>query len=307
VSKVISLARRFSYHIFVSTNYKTKENLSLMKKRTTIGVAAGVFFTAMFSTVSAQQAMNVQMSSSNPTCNGYNNGEVVLTITGGTLPYTVNGAPIKGSQLIVSSLGSGNYNFSVDDVNGNNVTAYAQISEPQPLGLMSVVTNVSANGTNDGAINLIVPNVPLTFEWLTYGGTTPVTNEEDQAGLGVGIYKVIITESNGCKSSKRFEINQDSPFLSGGYNPIVTEGVSTGNQISSAIVVYPNPSVGQINLRSTVDTKEAVILNDMGVVVHTCSIRTSGDVEGVNLHPGSYLLVTTDITGAKQTERIVIR
>ena len=280
-----------------------------MKTRTSIKAAAGLFFTAMISTVSAQQALNVQLTSTNPSCNGYTNGEVVLTITGGTLPYTVNGAPIKGSQLIVSSLGAGNYNFSVDDLNGNNASAYAQINEPQPLGITSIVTNVSPNGTNDGSINLIVPNVPLTFEWLTYGGSTPITNEEDQVGLSVGVYKVIITESNGCISSKRFEINQDplNPFLGGGYNPIINQAVSSGAQSTNAILVYPNPSVGHINLRSNVDTKEAVILNDMGVVVHTCSLKTSGDIEGVNLHPGSYLLVTTDATGAKQTERIVIR
>ena len=261
-------------------------------------------FALAIGTVQAQQAVSVQLTSTNPTCYGSSNGEIVLTITGGTMPFLLNGSPLKGSQLILSNLQAGSYDYVVEDANGNTVTAFVQLNQPQPLAISSVVTNVSFNGTNDGAINLTVPAVPLTFEWLTDGSTPLVNGQEDQTGLAVGTYKVIITESNGCSTSQRFQIVQNAqyPSFNSTYNAI-TQSSST----SSAMTVYPNPSNGHIKLRSNVETKEAMIINDMGVVVHQRSLQLEGKIEGVDLLPGVYTLMTTDKLGNQSTERIVIR
>lgn len=266
--------------------------------------ALSVAVTMGISPVFAQQAVGVQVTSTNPTCYGYTNGEIVLTITGGTMPFSLNGTPLKGSQLILSNLSAGNYDYVVEDANGNTVTAFAQLTQPQALAISAVVTNVSFNGTNDGAINLTVPNIPLTFEWQNYGGTTPVNGQEDQTGLAVGSYKVIIIEGNGCVTSQRFEVEQNVqyPFFNPSYNTI-TQSSTT----SSAMTVFPNPSNGHINLRSNVETKSAMIMNDMGVVVHQLSLQTEGAIEGVDLLPGAYTLITTDKLGNQSTERIIIR
>lgn len=266
--------------------------------------ALSVAFTMGISPVFAQQAVGVQITATNPTCYGYTNGEIVVTITGGTMPFSINGAPLKGSQLVLSNLSAGNYDYVVQDANGNTVTGFAQLTQPQALAFSSVVTNVSFNGTNNGAIDLTVPNVPLTFEWQNYGGTTPVNGQEDQTGLAVGSYKVIITQGNGCITSQRFEVEQNvqNPFLTSGY--IANTQLNT---TSSAMTVFPNPSNGHINLRSNVETKSAMIMNDMGVIVHQLSLQTEGAIEGVDLLPGAYTLITTDKLGNPSTERIVIR
>ncbi len=263
-----------------------------------------VAFTMGISPVFAQQAVGVQITATNPTCYGYTNGEIVVTITGGTMPFSLNGAPLKGSQLVLSNLSAGNYDYVVQDANGNTVTGFAQLTQPQALAFSSVVTNVSFNGTNNGAIDLTVPNVPLTFEWQNYGGTTPVNGQEDQTGLAVGSYKVIITQGNGCITSQRFEVEQNvqNPFLTSGY--IANTQLNT---TSSAMTVFPNPSNGHISLRSNVETKSAMIMNDMGVIVHQTKDAFEGTIQEVDLLPGVYTLMTTDKLGNPSTERIVIR
>jgi hypothetical protein len=263
-----------------------------------------VAFTMGISPVFAQQAVGVQITATNPTCYGYTNGEIVVTITGGTMPFYLNGAPLKGSQLVLSNLSAGNYDYVVQDANGNTVTGFAQLTQPQALAFSSVVTNVSFNGTNNGAIDLTVPNVPLTFEWQNYGGTTPVNGQEDQTGLAVGSYKVIITQGNGCITSQRFEVEQNvqNPFLTSGY--IANTQLNT---TSSAMTVFPNPSNGHISLRSNVETKSAMIMNDMGVIVHQTKDAFEGTIQKVDLLPGVYTLMTTDKLGNPSTERIVIR
>jgi hypothetical protein len=266
--------------------------------------ALSVAFTMGISPVFAQQAVGVQITATNPTCYGYTNGEIVVTITGGTMPFSINGAPLKGSQLVLSNLSAGNYDYVVQDANGNTVTGFAQLTQPQALAFSSVVTNVSFNGTNNGAIDLTVPNVPLTFEWQNYGGTTPVNGQEDQTGLAVGSYKVIITQGNGCITSQRFEVEQNvqNPFLTSGYI-----ANTQFNTTSSAMTVFPNPSNGHINLRSNVETKSAMIMNDMGVIVHQTKDAFEGTIQEVDLLPGVYTLMTTDKLGNPSTERIVIR
>lgn len=266
--------------------------------------ALSVAFTMGISPVFAQQAVGVQITATNPTCYGYTNGEIVVTITGGTMPFSLNGAPLKGSQLVLSNLSAGNYDYVVQDANGNTVTGFAQLTQPQALAFSSVVTNVSFNGTNNGAIDLTVPNVPLTFEWQNYGGTTPVNGQEDQTGLAVGSYKVIITQGNGCITSQRFEVEQNvqNPFLTSGYI-----ANTQFNTTSSAMTVFPNPSNGHINLRSNVETKSAMIMNDMGVIVHQTKDAFEGTIQEVDLLPGVYTLMTTDKLGNPSTERIVIR
>jgi hypothetical protein len=122
--------------------------------------------------------------------------------------------------------------------------------------------------------------------------------------LAVGSYKVIITQGNGCITSQRFEVvqNLQNPFLTSSYIANTQLGTT-----SSAMTVFPNPSNGHINLRSNVETKSAMIMNDMGVIVHQSKDAFEGTTQEVDLLPGVYTLMTTDKLGNQSTERIVIR
>jgi hypothetical protein len=60
-------------------------------------------------------------------------------------------------------------------------------------------------------------------------------------------------------------------------------------------------------MKATLKTKDAYVMSDMGIVVHRCQISNEGDIEEIDLNPGTYTLVTTDAYGVTNSERILIR
>lgn len=135
----------------------------------------------------------------NISCNGSQDGEITLTVSGGITPYSyswVNGSTTKD----ITGLGAGNYSVVVMDA--NQCPAYNGITLTQPDAIMLTLTpkvysggnNVSSSGASDGAITLSV-----------VGGTTPYTYlwsnasvSKDISGLTVGSYSVTVTDAHGC-------------------------------------------------------------------------------------------------------------
>jgi hypothetical protein len=256
------------------------------------------------------QTLTAQVATQNPTCYGTNNGSITIDITGGSAPYNVNGLDILGSQFIASNLSGGNFGFTITDATSTSTALDITLVSPQPLNLMATVTNVTTAGGSNGAINLTVPSATVTYDWNTTNGAGLVPTSEDQTGLSVGIYNVTITDANGCQTSKRFDVLQQTfnptSFMNFGLTPI-TQGVSGGSTTSSAISVYPNPSAGHITLKSVQETKQAVIMNDMGIIVHQSAVNVAGAMEEIDLLPGAYTLIMIDTYGQKSTERIIVQ
>ena len=276
----------------------------------TTQIITAITFSLLTSIQLMAQALTAQVATQNPTCYGTNNGSVTIDIIGGTAPYNVNGLTIAGSQFVESNLSGGNFGFTIVDATNATTAVDITLVSPQPLNLMATVTNVTgANGAN-GAIDLTVPTATVTYDWNTPNGSGLVATAEDQTGLSAGIYNVTITDANGCQTSKRFDIIQQTfnptTFMNFGLTPI-TQGISGGSLTSSAISVYPNPSAGHITLKSVAETKQAVIMNDMGVVVHQSGVSMEGSVEELDLLPGAYTLMMINANGEKTTERIIVQ
>jgi hypothetical protein len=256
------------------------------------------------------QTLTAQVATQNPSCYGTNNGEVTIDIIGGASPYSVNGLVMTGSQFVESNLPGGNFSFTITDASNASTSVNVTLVSPQPLNLMATVTNVTTSGGSNGAINLTVPTATVTYDWNTPNGAGLVPAAEDQTGLTTGIYNVTITDANGCQTSKRFDVVQQAfnptTFMNFGLTPI-TQGISGGSTTSSAISVYPNPSAGHITLKSVQETKQAIIMNDMGIIVHQCAVNTEGSVEEIDLLPGAYTLMMIDTNGQKITERIIVQ
>ena len=89
----------------------------------------------------------------------------------------------------------------------------------------ALTTNISCNGSNDGAITLSVLNgsTPYTFAWSN-GATS-----QNLTGLGEGLYTVTIRDGNNCRNSATIGIGQPETF--GFYNDTTTW--NTVNQMGS--------------------------------------------------------------------------
>ena len=129
---------------------------------------------------------------------------------------------IAGYEVTFCGLGVGNYTLNVDeniavDLGGKVMyqcskpfsTVY-KITEPPPLKIDSLVTDISCFGEKDGAIDITVSGgtTDYTYLWTTSDGSGLDSLKADQTGLGAGTYKVKVTDKNGCIKEEEFTIEE---------------------------------------------------------------------------------------------------
>ncbi len=157
-------------------------------------------------------------------CFGGSDGDVDLTVSGGTAPYTYawsNGATTQDLTNVIA----GTYTVIVTDSHGCTATASATVTQPPVLELDTDVTNVSCNGGNTGAIDLLVTGgtTPYTYAWSN-GATT-----QDISGLAAGTYCVTVTDAHGCTKSICATIEEASELTaSAQVTNILCNGLSSG-------------------------------------------------------------------------------
>ena len=161
-------------------------------------------------------------------CNGADDGSIDLSVSGGTANYSYSWSTNNGSGLSINSqdqsgLGPGTYNVIVTDANGCTTTNSFTVTEPTQLSISSSIpkTNgfsISCFGANDGSID-ITPSGgsgSYTYNWSTSNGTGLVQDQQDQIGLGPGLYTLTLVDSNNCSISQTFTINQPDDILLSG-------------------------------------------------------------------------------------------
>ena len=180
-------------------------------------------------------------------CNGADDGSIDLSVSGGTANYSYSWFTNDGSGLSINSqdqsgLGPGTYGVTVTDANGcTSLPLSFTITEPPQLSISSSIpkTNgfsISCFGANDGAID-ITPSggsSNYTYNWSTSNGSGLVQGQQDQSGLGPGLYTLTLVDSNNCSVTQTFTLTQpDDITLSGNlsnYNgfQISKKGASDG-------------------------------------------------------------------------------
>ncbi|GIV33136.1 MAG: hypothetical protein KatS3mg031_0671 [Chitinophagales bacterium] len=129
-------------------------------------------------------------------CNGFTDGSIGLTVTGGTMAYSYlwsNGATTQN----ISGLGVGSYSVTVTDAQSCTVSASVNITEPAILNASATQVNVSCNGGNDGLIDVNVTGgtIPYAYNWSNSANT------QDVSGLTAGTYVVTIADAKGCTTT----------------------------------------------------------------------------------------------------------
>ncbi|MDC3348592.1 gliding motility-associated C-terminal domain-containing protein [Flavobacteriaceae bacterium] len=181
-------------------------------------------------------------------CNGADDGSINLSVSGGTTGYTYSwSSPDGGSGLSVNSkdqsgLGPGTFNVTVNDANNCSDTASFTITEPAQLTISNLISDtngfeISCFGANDGTIDITPSGGSgnYTYSWSTQNGTQPVNGQQDQSGLGPGVYTLTLADSNSCSISQTFTLAQPDDIsvsaVISNYNgfEISTAGASNGS------------------------------------------------------------------------------
>jgi gliding motility-associated-like protein len=163
-----------------------------------------------------QQGLNVAVNVTDPSCHGYANGIVEMTITGGTQPYyfnwgNENNILLNNPSERLDSIAVGSYLFVITDERGCVVDTIVQVNEPTPFNIAIQTTDALCYQSATGMVDLSVAGStpPYQFNWNDGQFLT-----EDLSNVLAGYYAVQITDNQGCIDSITGTVNQpDSLFI----------------------------------------------------------------------------------------------
>jgi gliding motility-associated-like protein len=227
--------------------------------------------------VSGPDALQLSAIATQVDCNGAANGELDVTVLGGTAPYSYSWSNGSTSEDL-TGLTPNNYNLTVTDANGCTVSGSWTITQPLAISVGENITDVACFGEGNGAIDLTVSGGVggYTYLWST-GATT-----QDISGLSGGNYSVTITDANSCVSVYNYTVNEP------------TAALSVSGSVSDELCF--GDSQGAITLTVGGGTGPYTYLWDHG--------PTSKDVS--NLARGNYEVVVTDANGCSETANFTV-
>ena len=174
-------------------------------------------------------------SVTNVLCKGSSTGSIVISVQGGTSPYTF--AWSNGStQQNLSNIAAGTYTVTATDANSCTVI-YSSIPVIEPTAVIAVtpsVTNASCGQLN-GAIN-ITPSggtAPYSFKWTGPNGYT--STSQNIANLAAGSYTVEIIDASACKfTSNAITVSSTNATFS--LTNVVTNVLCNGSNNGSIVL-----------------------------------------------------------------------
>lgn len=190
----------------------------------TVSNAQGSDFVTKTDYITVYDNIEIIGSDSELACYGDMNGELSVTVNGGSGVYNYfweneSGTSV-GNTADISGLAVGTYYLSVTDDIGCEVTDSYTISQPDPLSLDFDVINESALSLCDGEITATVNGgtIPYNYQWQTLP-VSPI-----QSGLCPGTYHLTVTDENGCTLSGSAEVLEGPEVLTANFASNVTEG-----------------------------------------------------------------------------------
>jgi hypothetical protein len=138
------------------------------------------------------------------------NGQVSVLASGGAGAYVYQWSPSGSTNATATSLLASTYSVLVTDANGCSKQSSVVVNDnPSPVASVTVVTNVSCNGGNDGSATVSVSGgaAPFTYAWSPSAQTGTVAT-----GLSIGTYSVVVTDNNGCASNVAVSPQITQPF-----------------------------------------------------------------------------------------------
>ena len=199
-------------------------------------------------------------------CNGANDGNAMVMVTGGVGPYTYLWAPSGGTSATASGLAPGTYTCTTTDANSCTLSQTFNITEPTALTISTVQTNILCNGGNNGTAMVMVSggSAPYIYSWTPSGG-----NAATATGLTAGTYTCVIIDSHTCLSSQTFVITEPTLLVAA-----ATATLISCNGGSATVTVTATggtmPYTGDSTFTVTTGTYTYTVLDTNG-----CSSTTS--------------------------------
>ena len=204
--------------------------------------------------VLVESILLVSATGTDVSCNGGNDGDIVIIGNGGLPPYTFtieNGAP--------GQLSAGIYTVMVTDADNCTASTEVEVLEPTAIEIeISQVVN-EENTTGNGAIVINVSGgvEGYTFSWT--GSNNFTSTEEDLLNLSAGDYALVVTDANGCEMSSEV-VTIDN--LTSVEEPIWAKNLR----------LFPNPATDILTLELPAFTASDLIVELLNVTGQTMQV-----------------------------------
>jgi len=194
-----------------------------------MGIGAGNYYVTVTDSKGCTANVSVSISQpdaivfrvpeiTNAKCFGSNDGQIIISATGGTGTITYSISPNIGAQSpsgTFTGLTAQTYTVTATDANGCSKQTTATVNQSAVLmSLSAVPTAVTCTGAKNGAVNLSVTGGtgPFTYEWT--GPESFTANTEDISTLAGGTYNVTVTDAYGCVKTTSATVNESAVLLS---------------------------------------------------------------------------------------------
>jgi hypothetical protein len=191
--------------------------------------------------ITEPNVLAVNFSQSNPSCNGVSDGNINMTITGGTSTFTQTWTgpnSFTSSLEDISGLQNGIYNVTVNDANGCTVQGSVTLTEPAVLTATVTTMDANCNGDSNGSAtaNPSGGTAGFTYLWDDPSAQSNVTANS----LSAGTYNVVVTDANGCTANAAGTVGEPLPLSASVTTTPSACNISDGS--ASAVVSGGTPS-----------------------------------------------------------------
>ncbi|RLF65770.1 MAG: hypothetical protein DRN30_03380, partial [Thermoplasmata archaeon] len=214
-------------------------------------------------------------------CYGFADGQVDLTVTGGTSPYSFEWF---NSDYVLAALTedvlymkADTYMVVVTDTFGCSSSCMVIISQPEEMQANISSDDVECFGGNTGNIDLEVIGGTLPYLYLWSNGATT----QDLSNVPAGTYTVTVTDAEGCFIIESVSIQESIPI------EVVydVQDVSCIDNHDGRILAYPSGGTGTFDyLWSTGEITDQI----------------------VDLDQGTYFITITDIYGCTYSDSVYV-
>ena len=178
------------------------------------------------------------VSLQNPTCSGFCNGSIQLSVTNGTPPYSFYLNTENNTTGLFTNLCGEEFSLYIVDSNGCYVNSPISLTNPMPLQLTEIHSEPSTCVSSDGTMYVVVNGgtPPYVYQWSNGSTHDTITN------LTSGIYSITVTDSNYCHIEAHYSLNTFNSYVElSGVSPLCY-GQNNGKVYISGIMpngAYP--------------------------------------------------------------------
>lgn len=214
-------------------------------------------------------------------CDGGSNGMIQLIVNGGSgdLSFTIGTETNSTGQFEIQTQGT--YDVIVNDENNCTISSLVEVEETAEIQSSVLnVTDVTCNGENNGAANLIANGGTGAIQF-TLGNETNITGSFEN--LEAGIYNVLINDDNNCFTELEIEIIQPEVL------ELNVEELNSINCFGSAEGVV-----------------QVVALGGTGNLIYSLNNMTNTTGLFENLIAGTYEVLVEDGNGCNEIQTLTI-